>query len=164
MQSDRDRDPSGRAQNARPRDALGRPLPKGAEGVPRIPDHLDVTPGEGLAAAQQLLDDGFAFHAHEVLESLWKDAPADNRQLWRGLAQLAVGITHIQRGNHAGAVALLQRASAAIADSPAQHGVDVDALVAFADALVDDIESGADIGDERLRPHLTTRSGDTDDG
>lgn len=154
-QSGRDRDPSGRAQNARPRDALGRPLPKGAEGVPRIPDHLDVTPGEGLAAAQHLLDDGFAFHAHEVLESLWKDAPAEDKQLWRGLAQLAVGITHVQRDNIPGAIALLRRASEAIAQTSAKHGVDVAGLVTFADALRDDIESGIAIGDDRLRPRLT---------
>ena len=32
MTSDRDRDAEGRARNARPRDALGRPLPYGAVG------------------------------------------------------------------------------------------------------------------------------------
>jgi hypothetical protein len=151
----RDRDASGRAHNARPRDALGRPLPHGAEGVPRIPDDLDVTPEEGLATAQRLLDDGLPFHAHEVLEAVWKGAPAQDREMWRGLAQLAVGITHIQRGNPAGARALLERAAHAIAQSPATHGIDGVGLIAYADALVDDIRADNPISPDRLRPRLT---------
>ncbi|MGA5463373.1 DUF309 domain-containing protein [Mycobacterium sp. NPDC050041] len=159
MDAARDRDEAGRAHNARPRDALGRPLPRRETGVPRIPDDLEVTPDEGLAAAQHLLDDGLAFNAHEVLEAVWKAAPAENRELWRGLAQLAVGITHVQRGNRPGAQALLMRASAAIAHGPAVHGVDVPGLVAYADGLVEDLSGDADIGPERLRPRLTGASG-----
>jgi hypothetical protein len=36
----RDRDPAGRPRNARPRDAFGRPLPRGETGEERIPDDL----------------------------------------------------------------------------------------------------------------------------
>jgi hypothetical protein len=36
----RDRDAAGRARNARPRDAAGRPLPRGATGEARVPDDL----------------------------------------------------------------------------------------------------------------------------
>lgn len=90
----RDRDESGRPRSARPRDALGRPLPYGSEGVPRIPDDLTLTPAETLAYAQGLLDQGLAFGAHEILEAAWKYGPYDERMLWQGLAQLAVGITH----------------------------------------------------------------------
>ena len=89
----RDRDSSGRPRNARPRDELGRPLPPGAPGTDRIPDDLSLPPAESLALAQSLLDRGRAFHAHEVLEASWKQAPAAERELWRGLAQLAVGLT-----------------------------------------------------------------------
>lgn len=158
MDSARDRDETGRARNARPRDALGRPLPREAAGVPRIPDDLDVTPQDAIATAQRLLDDGLAFHAHEVLEAAWKQAPPEHRELWRGLAQLAVGITHIQRGNHKGAQALLLRASAAIAGGPPVHGIDVAGLVAHADALVDALSAGGEITAERLRPRLTGAS------
>ena len=38
MAVQRERDDQGRARNARPRDGLGRPLPRDAEGVPRVPD------------------------------------------------------------------------------------------------------------------------------
>ena len=49
------------------------------------------------------------FHAHEVLEAAWKSGPAQERDLWQGLAQIAVGLTHARRGNARGAVALLRR-------------------------------------------------------
>src|SRR3954468_19617285 len=110
--ADRDRDESGRPRSGRPRDALGRPLPQGSQGVPRIPDDLDLTPAETLAYAQDLLDRGLAFNAHEVLEAAWKNGPVDERTLWQSLAELAVGITHVQRGNIKGAVTLLRRSSA----------------------------------------------------
>ena len=38
--AERDRDESGRPRNSRPRDALGRVLPPGSEGVARVPDDL----------------------------------------------------------------------------------------------------------------------------
>src|SRR6516164_8129015 len=68
----RDRDAAGRARNARPRDALGRPLPRGATGDERIPDDLVLPPGESLQLAQELVDADRPFHAHEVLEASWK--------------------------------------------------------------------------------------------
>ncbi|MGZ4594906.1 MAG: DUF309 domain-containing protein, partial [Actinomycetes bacterium] len=83
----RDRDVRGRALNARPRDGLGRPLPRGSEGVERVPEDLVLPPLESLAEAQRLLDAGRPFHAHEVLEGTWKAAPEAERDLWQGLAQ-----------------------------------------------------------------------------
>ena len=103
VMAERDRDDAGRPRSTRPRDALGRPLPYGIEGVPRIPDDLELAPAETLVLAQDLLDRGLAFNAHEVLEAAWKNGPESERMLWQGLAQLAVGITHIQRGNPDGA-------------------------------------------------------------
>ncbi|HEY7142636.1 MAG TPA: DUF309 domain-containing protein [Streptosporangiaceae bacterium] len=111
----RDRDPAGRPRNARPRDGLGRPLDRaddpGSEvaGTDRIPDDLVITGAEAAALADRLLRDGRPFHAHEVLEAAWKSGPAGERDLWQGLAQIAVGLTHARRGNARGAVALLSR-------------------------------------------------------
>lgn len=155
--TERDRDESGRPRSARPRDALGRPLPPGSEGVPHIPDDLALAPVETLAYAQDLLDRGLAFNAHEVLEAAWKNGPADEQALWQGLTQLAVGITHAQRGNVKGATTLLSRARAHLAqqDRPAPHAVDAAGLVDFADALIDALAAGADITASRLRPRLT---------
>ena len=155
--AERDRDESGRPRNARPRDALGRLLPAGSEGVPRIPDDLELSPSKSLAYAQDLLNQGFAFNAHEVLEAAWKNGPDGERTLWQGLAQLAVGITHVQRGNRDGAITLLQRGSARLrgVDHPAPHLVDVDGLIGWAAALVDELAAGAEISPPRLHPTLT---------
>ncbi|MCV7102672.1 DUF309 domain-containing protein [Mycobacterium palustre] len=154
--AERDRDELGRPRSARPRDSLGRPLPYGSEGVARIPDHLELAPAETLAYAQDLLDRGLAFSAHEVLEAAWKNGPDEERMLWQGLAQLAVGLTHVQRGNVPGATSLLRRASARLsrADRPARHGIDVAGLVGYADALIDDLAGGVEIAPQRLRPRL----------
>ena len=152
---DRDRDEFGNARNSRPRDALGRPLPHGSQGVARIPDDLDLSPADSLAYAQDLLDRGLAFHAHEVLEAAWKNAPDDERGMWQGLAQLAVGITHIQRGNTAGAAGVLARAAGHLEEGrPARHGIDVDGLIMHARALIDDLAHSVDIETERMRPRL----------
>ena len=133
----RDRDELGRARNSRPRDQLGRPLPYGAAGVERIPDDLVLPPLPSLAEAQRLLDAGMPFHAHEILEGTWKSAPPAERDLWQGLAQLAVGLTHRARGNPTGASTLLHRGAARIepyAGAP-PYGIDVAGLVATARAL-----------------------------
>jgi uncharacterized protein len=140
--SARDRDPSGRPRNARPRDGLGRPLPRGAPGDERIPDGLSLPPDEALRLAQHLLDTGRPFHAHEVLEASWKNAPAAERDLWQGLAQVAVGLTHAGRGNATGAAALLRRGGervAAYASAP-PHRVDAAGIAKYASELAGLIE------------------------
>jgi len=133
--ADRDRDAQGRPRNTRPRDALGRPLAPGEAGVPGVPDDLDLGPDDTLIEAQRLLDAGFPFQAHEVLEAAWKSAPAGERDLWQGLAQLAVGLTHALRGNPTGARALLTRAVERVLPyrGSAPHGIDVDGLIAWAE-------------------------------
>jgi uncharacterized protein len=138
----RDRDAAGRAKNSRPRDALGRPLPRGAPGEPVLPDEITVTPDWAIATAQDMLDHGRPFHAHEVLEAAWKSADAAERDLWQGLAQLAVGLTHALRGNAGGAVTLLRRGAQRIAPAAGTtpHGINVDGVLAQASGLADEIE------------------------
>jgi hypothetical protein len=139
----RDRDPAGRARSARPRDAYGRPLPRGAAGEPTTPDDYSAPPDEALAHAQRLLDADRPFHAHEVLEAVWKAAPADERELWRGLAQVAVGLTHLRRGNAKGAQALLARAADRIAPfaTGPPYGIDVGGVVRRVRSLAERIET-----------------------
>ncbi len=131
--------------NARPRDALGRPLPYGQAGVAPFPADVVRLPGEALAEAQRLLDAGYPFQAHEVLEAAWKAAPSGERELWRGLTQVVVGVTHVARGNATGAVALLRRGAGNIAPYASQpphgiHGIDVAGLIGWAEALAADLE------------------------
>jgi uncharacterized protein len=153
--ADRDRDPAGRARNARPRDGLGRPLARGAAGQPTMPDPRAVTPAWALETAQRLLDEGMPFHAHEVLEAAWKSAEPGERDLWQGLAQLAVGLTHALRGNARGAATLLRRGGDRIAGyaGTAPYGIDVDGLSRLAAEVADRIEQRglAGLGPVRLR-------------
>jgi uncharacterized protein len=145
----RDRDAAGRARNARPRDALGRPLPRDAPGQPPAADEQALPPAEALAVAQQLIDAGRPFHAHEVLEAAWKAGPAAERDLWQGLAQLAVGLTHALRGNASGAAALLRRGAGRLAGypAPAPHGVDVSGLREAATGLADRMTGSSEVPD-----------------
>lgn len=149
--ADRDRDVAGRARNARPRDALGRPLPYDAIGEERAPEGVVRSPEESLTEAQALLDAVRPFHAHEVLEDAWKSAPESERQLWRGLAQLAVGLTHALRGNARGAATLLGRGADNVesyAGTP-PHGIDVRSLVTWSRELA---RRAAADGDFDVRP------------
>ena len=95
-------------RNTRPRDALGRPLPDGADGV-------EGPPGEA----------GF----------------------WRGLAQLAVGVTHAARGNGVGAVRLLERGAANLVPFADRglHGVDAAAVRAWSAAAVATVGRGVPV-------------------
>ena len=180
---DRDRDPGGRPRNARPRDALGRPLDRAGTGAgegqgagvgeDRIPDDLRLAGPDAARLADELLRAGRPFHAHEVLEASWKTGPAGERDLWQGLAQVAVGLTHAQRGNARGAVALLSRgvqrvrayqAASPAAASPAAspigdrpYGIDLAAFLAASDDLAARIDRDglAGIPAADLRPGLT---------
>ena len=138
----RDRDQAGRPRNARGRDAVGRPLPRGVEGVAAVPDDLVLGPDETVIEAQRLLDAGLPFQAHEVLEAAWKQAEPDERDLWQGLAQLAVGQTHAMRGNSAGAAALLTRGADRLSGyrELAPYGIDVTGLIAWARAASQQLE------------------------
>ena len=154
----RDRDAVGRARNARPRDALGRPLPRGAAGDERIPDDLMLPPAQALGLAQQLLDEGRPFHAHEVLEASWKAAPPAERDLWQGLAQIAVGLTHARRGNAHGATALLRRGADRVAGyaGSAPHDVDAATIAQVAREMAARIETEGLTGAGQMTVRLVT--------
>ena len=130
-------------------------------GSERVPDDLVLPPDEALALAQQMLDEGRPFHAHEVLEASWKAAPAGERDFWQGLAQLAVGLAHARRGNAVVAVTLLRRGADHIRGyaSADPYGVPVARVVAETEELARQLGSVgghdqalADGASLRLRP------------
>ncbi|MCX4766481.1 DUF309 domain-containing protein [Streptomyces sp. NBC_01275] len=153
----RDRDGDGRARSARPRDGLGRPLPYGAVGVERQPEGVVRSPEETVAEAQALLSAGKPFHAHEVFEDAWKSGPDAERPLWRGLAQLAVGLTHEARGNVTGGARLLRRGAGAVEQWAADtgrtrpHGLDLAGLAGWARELAETVERTGTAVDARTR-------------
>jgi uncharacterized protein len=105
----------------RPRDALGRPLPPGAdptlEAEP-VADVTTLTDAEVWATAVAYLDRGLPFHAHEVFEQRWRAAPAQERDAWRALAQWGAAMTHAARGNPEGARRLAARALETLRSAP----------------------------------------------
>ncbi|MEU9185767.1 DUF309 domain-containing protein [Streptomyces sp. NPDC048484] len=153
----RDRDTEGRARNARPRDGLGRPLPYGVDGVERQPEGVVRAPEDTVTEAQALLEAGKPFHAHEVFEDAWKSGPAEERALWRGLAQLAVGLTHAARGNVTGGARLLRRGAGAVEEWGAgsgaarPYGLTLTELATWAHELADSVERDEAAVDARDR-------------
>ncbi len=114
-------------------------MPYGAAGVEPISEE-PLSPEETLAYARGLLDEGRPFAAHEALEVRWKTCPAEERQLWQGLAQLCVGLTHQARGNAVGASRLVERAAGRLetyeqAAAPT-YGLDLAGLITCARARV----------------------------
>ena len=109
--------------------------------MPGIPDDVRVTPAEAADLGGRLLAEGRPFHAHEVFEAAWKSTPAPERELWRGLAQIAVGLTHARRGNARGAVALLRRGAGHTRENGANSaGIDPQYVAAQADGIAARIE------------------------
>ena len=113
--------------------------------VARVPDDLVVTPAEAAALGGRLLAEGHPFHAHEVFEAAWKSIPGPERELWRGLAQIAVGLTHARRGNARGAVALLRRGADRVRD-PAGFRDDVEVDPQYVAGKADDIAARIEQG------------------
>ncbi|MDP3711700.1 MAG: DUF309 domain-containing protein [Mycobacteriales bacterium] len=94
----------------RARDRLGRPVP--VDSPDAVLDPPSVPLSEALELARTLAAVGRWYSAHDVLEEAWK---ADRDGPWQGLAQVCVGMTHLQRGNAVGGARLLRRGAATLA-------------------------------------------------
>ena len=70
----------------------------------------------------ELFNQGEFFDAHEVLEDVWRVAPAAEKKFLQGLIQVAVGLHHYSRGNRVGARSLLARAHRNLSGYPSGHG------------------------------------------
>ena len=130
----------------RARDALGRHVEPGSPDAVEPVSEEPLPPLEALAAARALLAVGRAFSAHEVFEASWKAAEPHERDLWQGLAQLCVGLTHLQRGNPVGASTLLRRGAGHLTEAGDAYGLDLGRLVQQAHALADEVDAGATDG------------------
>ena len=129
-----------------------------------MPDDLVLDGREAAQLGDELLRAGRPFHAHEVFEASWKSGPAGERELWQGLAQIAVGLTHAHRGNARGAVTLLRRGVSRVrayrsldgAGAGASYGMDLAGALAACDDLAGRIERQglAEIPVADLRPGL----------
>jgi predicted metal-dependent hydrolase len=95
-----------------------------------------LPPEQALDLARSLVEEGRPFAAHEVLEARWKAGPDEERDLWQGLAQICVALTHAARGNSVGAGRLLERGAARLEEYDAgdgsTHGLDLTAVITCA--------------------------------
>jgi len=57
-----------------------------------------------------LFNRGEFFEAHEVLEDVWRAAPASEKKFLQGVVQIAVAFHHHSTGNHRGMRSVLERA------------------------------------------------------
>ncbi|HLK33016.1 MAG TPA: DUF309 domain-containing protein [Terriglobales bacterium] len=75
----------------------------------------------GYQRGLELFNRGEFFDAHEVLEDVWRAAPAGEKKFLQGLIQVAVGLHHYSRGNREGARSLLARANRNLSTYPGRH-------------------------------------------
>jgi uncharacterized protein len=112
---------------------------------------------DAVDLAERYLDDGMPFHAHEVLEALWKTRPESERDLWQGLAQIAVGLTHALRGNVTGARALLERGRDRVARySGDAHGLDINEILVITSKNLESLDDENPPAPLCLRPRTHT--------
>jgi hypothetical protein len=139
----RDRRDDGRPEQSRPRDRSGRPLPYGTTGVLLAESSEPATVEEALALGVTRWDEQRYFEAHELLEHAWRLGPPSDRDLWKGVIQVAVAAVHLQRGNRIGAQRLLGRAVRRLVMQPDVHrGIDVAALRAIAGRAQAELAAG----------------------
>ena len=66
-------------------------------------------PADDFARGIALFNHGHFFEAHEVLEDLWRAAPAEQKKFLQGLVQLAVAFHHHSTGNRVGMKSVMER-------------------------------------------------------
>lgn len=71
--------------------------------------NADVLPSD-LGHGIELFNRGEFFDAHEVLEDVWRAAPAGEKKFLQGIIQVAVALYHFGNGNSMGARSVLRRA------------------------------------------------------
>ncbi len=139
----RDRRDDGRPEQGRPRDRTGRPLPYGTSGIALIEQVDPASVEEALELGVQRWDERRYFECHELLELAWKQGPDADRDLWKGVIQVAVAGVHLQRGNPIGARRLLDRALRRLSEQPAvRRGIDVAGLRRTAGTALARLDSG----------------------
>jgi predicted metal-dependent hydrolase len=71
-----------------------------------------------FAEGIKLFNSAEFFEAHEVLEDVWRAAPAEEKKFLQGLIQAAVAFHHHSTGNAIGARSLLARAQRNLSGFP----------------------------------------------
>ncbi len=74
----------------------------------------------------ELINQGSYFHAHDVLEEVWREVRGENRLFYQGVVQVAISMHHYSKANLAGALSVLGKAQKNLELYPdAFAGIDV---------------------------------------
>ena len=68
----------------------------------------DAAPSELLKAIAEFNRREY-FQSHETLEAIWLQETGPLRSFFQAIIQLSAGLLHIERGNHTGALSLLEQ-------------------------------------------------------
>lgn len=137
----------------RPRDPLGRPLPRGAASAIPFEDYAAQTPEQNFDRGRAHFAAGRFFPAHEAWEEAWRQSRGTRDEaFFQALAQLGAAYTHIQRGNAHGARALLGRAINRLrAYGPHHRGLALNTILSVLEAQM---EAAADAERTGVLPTL----------
>src|SRR5207247_10755690 len=75
-----------------------------------------------FAEGIKLFNSAEFFEAHEVLEDVWRAAPAAEKRFLQGLIQVAVALHHYSKENRVGTRSLLARARRNLSGYPDEFG------------------------------------------
>jgi hypothetical protein len=70
---------------------------------------MPTVEAHGLGHGIELFNRAEFFNAHEVLEDVWRAAPAEEKKFLQGMIQVAVALYHHGNGNSIGARSVLRR-------------------------------------------------------
>lgn len=98
---------------------------------------------EGLERGVDLFNRGLYWDAHEAWEEAWTpDRHGSDRDLYKGLIQIAAGCLHYGRHNRRGAVNKWRSGTHLLASQlPSRYALDIRALVADVEALLTAMEA-----------------------
>ena len=92
-----------------------------------------------FAQAVELFNRGFFFECHDLLESIWLDAPSNEKGFYQGILHIAVGLYHFEAENFKGCINQINKAE--IRFQPfldAYRGVELRGLLADAEKIKGD--------------------------
>jgi predicted metal-dependent hydrolase len=96
-----------------------------------------------FAEGIKLFNSAEFFEAHEVLEDVWRAAPAAEKRFLQGLIQVAVALHHHSKENRVGARSLLARARRNLSGYPDEFcGIDLKPLLKSLDRWQEALEDG----------------------
>ncbi|MFT4041121.1 MAG: DUF309 domain-containing protein [Thermomicrobiales bacterium] len=108
----------------------------------------DGAPPPGVLEGIRLFNAGDYYDAHEVIEHEWHAETRPIRRLYQGILQIGVGFLHAKRGNHTGALLLLNDGIEKTCEfTPHCLGIDTSRLAAESQVALEQIRA---LGPERL--------------